>query len=219
MSKDKLYWSIIEDMNWLEYSQKHHGYSDMKVNFMRSYGADMAVKVRDFVSKKQGDLMRMLDNLPDMNEVTGFCGGDDSFGDMTAHVVGLGEEYYNAVMEKPKLLKKLDYVECFTYALPYGEDDYKVLDNQYHVEFAMESMKQLVENIEEAVEKNGGEPQDYINAADVLRRLALVVAGDYAHAVEDLKWDRDYRKICDISIGAANGLFEYKRYGKQTYLG
>ena len=107
MSKDKLYWSIIEDMNWLEYSQKHHGYSDMKVNFMRSYGADMAVKVRDFVSKKQRELMRMLDNLPDMNEVTGFCGGDDSFGDMTAHVVGLGEEYYNAVMEKPKLLKKL----------------------------------------------------------------------------------------------------------------
>ena len=215
---EKLYWSIIEDMDWLNYSQERRGYEKMKVNFMRNYGVDMAKKVHEFASAKQGALMRMLDQLEKNGERYGDYGGDDSFGDMTAHVVGLGEEYYNAIMENPELLNKQNSVECFMYALPWDEDDYAALDKKYHVDFAIKSMEQVVENVKESVATNGAEDHEYIRAGDVLRRLALVVAGDYAHAVEDLNHDRDYSKICDISIAAANCLFDYKRYGTQTYL-
>jgi hypothetical protein len=220
MSKAKLYWSIIEDMNWLKYSQERRGYEGMKVRFMREYNLDMAKKVREFVSERQNTLMRMLDQLEKKNgERYGNYGGDDSFGDMTAHVIGLGEEYYNAVMENPKLLNKLDFVECFSYALPY-DDDYDMLETKYHVNFAIKSMEQVVENIGGApANMKKDNPETYIVAGDILRRLSLLIAGDYTHAVEDLNFDRDYNKISAISTGAANCLFDYKRYGTQTYLG
>lgn len=221
MSKgsEKLLWAIIEEMDWAKYSQQRRGYEAMKVNFMRNYGVDMAKKVRDFAHTKQSKLMKKLNTLLKVGKRYGDYGGDDSFGDMTAHVVGLGEDYYNAVMKDPSLLDDLTTVECFMYALPYGEDDYRKMDTEYHIEFAIESMAQVVENVKEAVERNTAEDHEYIDAADVLRRLALVVAGDYTHAVEDLNHNRDYNKICNISTGAANCLFDYKRYGKQTYLG
>jgi hypothetical protein len=218
MSKAKLYWSIIEDMNWLKYSQERRGYNEMKIRFMRSYGYDMAKKVREFVDERQSTLMRMLDQLNKNGERYGDFGGDDSFSDMTAHVVGLGEEYYLSVMENPKLLNKLNFVESFLYALPYN-DDYDMLETEYHVNFAIESMKQVVENIAANISMKKDNPEAYIVAGDILRRLALVVAGDYTHAVEDLNFDRDYNKISAISTGAANCLFDYKRYGTQTYLG
>lgn len=214
MSKDKLYWSIIEDMDWAKYSQEPRGYETMKVNFMRSYGKDVAKAVREFVGERQGTLMRMLDQLEKNGERYGDYGGDDSFSDMTAHVVGLGEEYYLAVMENPELLNKLNYVESFAYAIPYT-DDYKMLETTYHRDFAIKAMEQVVETIKD--NKDTTTTDGFLEAGDILRRLSLLLAGSmyYEHAVGDLNFDRDYDNIVAVSTAAGNCLFDYKKYGKK----
>ena len=58
----------------------------------------------------------------DTGERYGNYGGDDSFSDMIHHVMGLGQEYYNAVQADFSLLDRLEPVESFAYCIPYTSE-------------------------------------------------------------------------------------------------
>jgi hypothetical protein len=74
--------------------------------------------------------------------------GDDSFGDLLAHIIGLGKAEYERVLANPKLAQARvdagDFVESFSYCLPY-EEDYKTLDPRYYVKWAQDICKDLKE--------------------------------------------------------------------------
>ena len=116
-------WRIIEDMDWFNNSKKYRGYYDMKEIFMQKHSAVVAVQVRQFVSQVRSVLYKTVGAYESTNGGLGNYGGDDSFGDLLDHAIGLGEKFYNAMLDQPELLGRLDYVENFCYSIPY-EDDY-----------------------------------------------------------------------------------------------
>lgn len=135
MTRDE-YWTIVESVNWAELSSK----------------SDSGVIVEDRsyeVGKRR--LLKALPTLADsqafsaqhvlvteklyayftewVNEIDGdFRGnrttdlGDDSFGDLIAHIIGLGWEEYERVFENPRVMQKrgldYDFTESFAYCLP-----------------------------------------------------------------------------------------------------
>ena len=52
--------------------------------------------------------------------------GDDGFGDLINHIIGLGKEEYYSVTENPRLAKvranKYDFAESFAFAIPHVEE-------------------------------------------------------------------------------------------------
>jgi hypothetical protein len=48
--------------------------------------------------------------------------GDDGFGDMIAHTVGLGRQFYDKVMRDVDALRGLNVEESFSYCVPYPSD-------------------------------------------------------------------------------------------------
>ena len=115
-------WRIIEDMDWFNHSKKNRGYYDMKEIFMKKHSVEVAIQVRKFVSQVRSVLYKAADAYEAANGGLGNYGGDDSFGDLLDHAVGLGEKFYNAMLDQPKLLGRLDYVENFCYGIPYDDD-------------------------------------------------------------------------------------------------
>jgi hypothetical protein len=57
--------------------------------------------------------------------------GDDGYGDLLSHIIGLGKEEYDRNMAEPKLAAarayEYEFKECFSYCLPH-KDDFKLLD-------------------------------------------------------------------------------------------
>jgi hypothetical protein len=117
-------WRIIEGMDWINMCHKSRGYEDMRKKFKKQYPVETAVAVRNFEAEKFKALYAAVDKHEAEHGHLGNYGGDDSFGDLLDHAIGLGEAFYNAVLADPSQLAKLDYVENFMYAVPY-EDDYE----------------------------------------------------------------------------------------------
>jgi hypothetical protein len=115
-------WDIIEGMNWIVECKNRRGYENMRKKFKKKYPVETAIAVRNFSAAKHNALYRAVDKYEAEHGHLGNYGGDDSFGDLLDHAIGLGEAFYNAVLEDPSQLAKLNYVENFMYAVPYADD-------------------------------------------------------------------------------------------------
>jgi len=122
MSKvtDKLMWSIIESLNWDERSHnEYHAYDAIKVEFLQKHTRGTARKVNAFVRRRFEELDKAYQlYTSDGSANVGNFGSDDGFSDMMNHVIGMGEETFDAVMVDMKKLNEIDYIESFLYALP-----------------------------------------------------------------------------------------------------
>lgn len=70
---------------------------------------------------------------------------DDGFGDLCAHIVGLGRAAIEAVVADPQLAvrraAKRDYVESFAYVFPH-ESDYSLREKSYYVKLAKQTVRE-----------------------------------------------------------------------------
>ena len=82
---------------------------------------DKTEQVKTFVHAKQKMLMKKLDEFADRNgdKRKYWKMGDDSFSDLTAHIVGLGREKYYEVTKNPIIAKTVKYKESFLYVFHY----------------------------------------------------------------------------------------------------
>ena len=73
--------------------------------------------LHSFVCAKKKILKAKLDEFADKNgnRRTYWGMGDDSFDDLTAHIIGLGKETYYKIMRNPILAKEIKYKESFMY--------------------------------------------------------------------------------------------------------
>lgn len=183
-------WKYIEEINWAVLSKKKRGYEKGKRYMLENFTAKRGKEISDFVGERFSELYKRINEYEQANDChCGMYGGDDSFGDMIHHVIGLGELNFNAIMKDPTLLNCLESVESFSYCMPYDED-YKMLSEDYHVNRAKEAVKELVRIATE----NKPSGQDVMVIKELMDRFLLLMAGDVQGAMEDYSHDNDYSR-------------------------
>ena len=114
------FWKIIDNCGW---GTESTDYTAIKVKLMKFFDFD-ALAMDEFskeVQKKTGILYKLIMAYEESSRTS--CGlGDDGFSDLLAHIVGLGQTEYDAVIKEPKLAvdraQAWEYVESFGYAVP-----------------------------------------------------------------------------------------------------
>lgn len=218
LKPSSFYWNIIAGMNWAEATLggTYPDTSAMKREFMETYSEKIAAQFNEWYRAKYRELVDAYDaNANETGKRYGNFGGDDSFGDMMDHVMGLGETYYCAVMADFKLLNNLEPIESFSYCIPHTEcmNDYDNMKPETHIKQAQKALKAAAKNA-----TNGEVTEDdLVILADTVSRLVLIIAGRFEDAVGDLDFKKDYGTYygydgCDNGAQYANTLFDCKKY-------
>jgi|GEM_PF-2454565 len=148
------FWEIVDGLGW---GTKTTDYKALKKHLLRNLSPNQADGMRTTFSQMSGKLYRVLTKWEEAGDTGDGAGGirtpavsfrtwletgkrgnprefglgDDSFGDLLAHIIGMGKREYEAVLKNPQ--RALDrarsdgYKESFAYALPYTAD-YALLD-------------------------------------------------------------------------------------------
>jgi hypothetical protein len=114
---DQDFWKAVSDMGW---TRNGFGYKkigiDLKARIDAAYEPQQAIEIKMGLNAAfRGKVNALYERLDDVVD----CLGDDSFSDLVAHIVGLGEAEYAAVMADPSLGQNRavegDYQESFAY--------------------------------------------------------------------------------------------------------
>ena len=174
-------WNYIEEINWAERSQKRRGYEDAKMYMLENFTEKRCKEIDAFVRERHNELYTRINEYERANDThCGDYGGDDSFGDMIHHVIGLGEAKFNEIMEDPTKLNGMDFVESFGYVMPYDED-YKMLNDDYHLDRA----KKAVVELARIVAENKPSGDDVRTIKELMDRFLTMLAGDFKEACQD----------------------------------
>lgn len=172
---DEQFWAKVAQMGWPKLSSQSP--AKVKTQAIRSgfWTPELAAQFRTIFSSKMAKLSRVIEAWElEQNESIG-C-GDDSFSDLRAHIIGLGQDEFTRVVANPELAYKRamkgQYAESFTYYVPY-EDDFKALSANHFPKFSKQVRPDL-----EAVMAHPmlGAVQDY--AAPVLQDMLRIEAGE-----------------------------------------
>lgn len=183
---DKLLWGIIESLNWAERCHEPRGYETIKYEFMMTYKEEVAIAVGDFITARFKELDAEYEaHIRNGGKRYGHFGGDDSYNDMIHHVIGLGCDTYNKVLNDLELLDDIDPVESFDYAIPTicsSFNDYDDIKGSVQVTRAKDAIAALAEVV--ADPEFDTEKAEIIG--DAMHRFMLILAGNYEAAFEDM---------------------------------
>lgn len=128
------FWDLIEPFDW---GTKTTKYEEIEKALLHKLTPAQAGEVREIFNTLRIKLHCTIGVRGCIQ--TGW--NEDRCYDLCAHIIGLGRIEYNAVLADPSLGVKRgqsgDYVESFSYALPY-EDAFVKIDINYYVERAEE---------------------------------------------------------------------------------
>jgi bisphosphoglycerate-independent phosphoglycerate mutase (AlkP superfamily) len=83
-------WKYIEEINWALLSKKKRGYEEGKRYMLENFTAKRGKEISEFVNDRHFELYKRIEKFEHANDThCGNYGGDDSFGDMIHHVIGL----------------------------------------------------------------------------------------------------------------------------------
>jgi len=153
-------WALIEEINWKSRSRTRHGYEGGKQFLLDNFTKETCDALRDFAKKQKNALYVRVANYESDYGRCGNYGGDDSYDDMLWHVVGLGEDIYNMIMDNPKLLDRIDFVESFSYCLSYEYEYEKELDDP-----ELRDAKELIRALVVALIEDGQEQLEIVEQA------------------------------------------------------
>lgn len=112
---ERIYWSVIDSIGWGRTSTDHR---QISANLEYMYAPEFIDKLKGFVVKKRRDLQNRLKEYVAITPNTK-CNvwgiSDDQFYDVTAHIVGLGEQTYSDLYNHPELIPTYNYKENFEY--------------------------------------------------------------------------------------------------------
>ena len=118
MSEQK-FWAIIEPFGW---GTRSTDYKRIMRSLMGQLSPDEADELRAIFSKLQQTLNQEIEEYERQTDQN-IGLGDDSFDDLTSHIIGMGRRVYEETLRNPQLAfdraKKHDYEESFSYALPH----------------------------------------------------------------------------------------------------
>lgn len=119
--KKRLYerrmWDIIIDLGW---GVKSTNYKLIRLSIYDRYSEKEINKLAEFSKFKRKELQNRLKEYEKQIGIPSYYNiSDDGFWDLSAHIVGLGKEWYYLVMKNPEIAKDISdnhmYVENFEY--------------------------------------------------------------------------------------------------------
>lgn len=167
---DKKFWEIVRELNWPD---TH--YYEAQYRFMRTHSLQEAEEFREQFMEKRRDLA----------QASGEQMCCDSWDDTLAHIIGLGEAEYKQNLEKPRLIlereQKWDYVESFSYCIPFPDDYGKLTDEGFtHL---IEETKRLVDELE-STEEDEIPPKEYRRYPSIIEVANLLIERKWQEAVD-----------------------------------
>lgn len=176
MNEEK-FWQVVERVNWYGTWKRKDAVDVGKAVMLTVLPTKEDMDAfRKVYSEKQGKLYSALETWEKEDECwhTGhnprsFGLGDDSFGDLIAHVIGCGREEYDAVMRDPERAHKralsYDFGESFSYCIPW-DDDYDPVEKK--LERAQSGLDHWISRM--------AEDPSYSTARSEVERRAMEVA-------------------------------------------
>lgn len=193
------FWTTTEGFGW---GTKTTDSETIKVTLLRQLTPEKAEALRDQFDKLTHALSQKLRAAHIQLE----C-GDDSYGDLLAHVVGLGRVEYEKALADPKLLKaRCDsgaFTESFAYALPHA-GDFAYLTLEHYIARADELRAQY-----DAAFQDEAHEKIHAPAQIIIGTMALVQEGMITAAMEREQATRD----------AATAIQKYYREGMTRFGG
>jgi hypothetical protein len=129
-------WAILESLNWPAIAKVKGRVSSASIQrkMIKSYSSYHILEACRFARTLRANLEKAYDVWCHTYQTRpGSFGGDDSFGDMMWHVIGMGREYYNMVLTDFNLLNSLDYREGFQYLMIEDRRDLEEFELHYHM--------------------------------------------------------------------------------------
>ena len=121
---EDLFWEAVAELDWATRSRQPRGYEVIKKQILAAWDREFILGFRDLMRVELRDLDSAIEKWEDANDELP-C-GDDGYGDLKHHILGLGREVFEAEKADPALVLKRasehDYVESFGYAIPYKSD-------------------------------------------------------------------------------------------------
>ena len=172
----KLFWSLIDMLDW----GKDCDYKRVKRTILKNLNEDVANALRKCVNQR----MTALDHVAG-DFIHGV--GDDSWGDVRAHIIGLGQEVYDAaIADIDTIQDRIDrgaYTECFLYGLTYDSDWTFDKDAPKRADGYIKDLAAVEYKIQLTT-------AELVMVDDMRRRLNLIKEGNMVEALEG--WKREH---------------------------
>jgi len=124
---EEIFWECVTEIGWPSRSS-----SVIKRDLIHAWNQDFSESFRKIFGEKTRQVGKALDEYEERNEIDYYL-GDDSFSDLSAHVVGLGKDVFSREVDDTELLvkriKASDYKESFAYCIPYAGSSTKSFED------------------------------------------------------------------------------------------
>lgn len=110
-------WAHIQGIGW---NTDSFNLQEASIKLLLTLGEDQRAKLEAFVHQKWHELYKEL------QKQDGLELGDDSLSDLIYHVIGLGQQQYEAVLNRPMLAQAISFHEGFNYIFQLTPEDLKL---------------------------------------------------------------------------------------------
>lgn len=119
---EEQFWAEVARIGWKD-KNPHRFYRTVERELLERWDDEFLRTFRARMDELVASLYERVERFEQAEQVSCQC-GDDGFGDLMHHMVGLGREAYEAAMKDPMLVVKrgqeLRYEESFGYCIPYA---------------------------------------------------------------------------------------------------
>ena len=125
MRNTEIFWNLVKEIGW---GTKTTDTKIIKRTLNREYNEEFIKSMKDIAIRQRRALATIMDEhaLKETGSIGSYWGvSDDSFWDLTAHIVGLGKEVYDFICKNPIYAKTIKYSENFEYIFN-EERDYSI---------------------------------------------------------------------------------------------
>jgi len=167
------FWSEVALIGWTDNPEK--GFSDKaKARLLRRWTGEFLEEFNEMKDELQSKLARAVEAEEQKTGNSTGC-GDDGWGDLMNHVIGLGQKEYEASLADPgRVLKRgqaYNYAESFGYCIPYGSDIEFISKGLY-----IKRAREIVENLTALKQSRFGE--EFEDLDGLLQIMMRVVNGN-----------------------------------------
>ena len=142
MNEEK-FWEIVDFIDWKELCKiRKLNVNSVVTRVARQYPFEVIQEFREVCREKKNQVAILTREQGEKGAAVPT--GGDSFGDLCAHVVGMGKEYFEDIVANPDKIASVPYEECFSYCIPF-RDAYEKLESGYFKKVAAELKEHIVD--------------------------------------------------------------------------
>ena len=115
MRNTEIFWNLVNEIGW---GTKTTDNKMIKRTLHKEYNQEFLDAMKDIAVRQRRALATIMDEhaLKETGSIASYWGvSDDSFWDLTSHIVGLGKEVYDFICKNPIYAKTIKYEENFEY--------------------------------------------------------------------------------------------------------